>query len=264
MMRTIACLILLPTLLLLSAPAVGQEPAKKTDPDKQSAPKDKAKQKSKSLDDELFKDLTGDLFEGLGDDPFKKKAQKQPGEKAGERPTGDHPLDQVSGEDIGEEKNPLMSLGRRMREVEQRIADARADKSTQSLQEEIVTALERLIEQARRQQQQQQNSSSSQSSPQQTANRNKVKQPGQSGSPRQGNRQENNRPNESTERQGPRKVKEVDMGQLNDLAKALWGHLPERVRQQMQQSPLDHFLPQYELLIEDYFKRLAKRYEDRP
>jgi hypothetical protein len=38
----------------------------------------------------------------------------------------------------------------------------------------------------------------------------------------------------------------------------LWGHLPDRLRHEMQSSFSEQFLPQYERLIEDYYKRLAE------
>jgi hypothetical protein len=38
----------------------------------------------------------------------------------------------------------------------------------------------------------------------------------------------------------------------------LWGHLPERQREQMLQSFSDEFLPKYELEIEQYYRRLSE------
>jgi hypothetical protein len=43
----------------------------------------------------------------------------------------------------------------------------------------------------------------------------------------------------------------------------VWGHLPERLRQQMQNAQGIEFLPQYRQLIEDYFRRLAGEREAR-
>ena len=40
--------------------------------------------------------------------------------------------------------------------------------------------------------------------------------------------------------------------------KQLWGELPQRDREQMLQLPVEEFLPEYELLIEDYFRRLSE------
>ena len=44
--------------------------------------------------------------------------------------------------------------------------------------------------------------------------------------------------------------------------KDAWGHLPQHAREQMLQNSPERFLPQYELLIEQYYKRLAE--EQRP
>ena len=42
------------------------------------------------------------------------------------------------------------------------------------------------------------------------------------------------------------------------MVKDLWGHLPERSREQMLQSFSDEFLPKYELEIEQYYRRLSE------
>jgi hypothetical protein len=41
----------------------------------------------------------------------------------------------------------------------------------------------------------------------------------------------------------------------------IWGHLPERLRQQMQNADAIEFLPQYRQLIEDYYRRLSEEQE---
>ena len=38
----------------------------------------------------------------------------------------------------------------------------------------------------------------------------------------------------------------------------------EKVREQMRQSPNEEFLPQYELLIQEYFRRLAEEENELP
>ena len=50
----------------------------------------------------------------------------------------------------------------------------------------------------------------------------------------------------------------VDKGDVNDVVKELWGHLPERSREQMLQSFSDDFLPKYELEIEQYYRKLGE------
>jgi hypothetical protein len=53
-------------------------------------------------------------------------------------------------------------------------------------------------------------------------------------------------------------AKPVDKRDVDELVKHLWGHLPERSREQVLQSFSDEFLPQYELEIEQYYRRLSE------
>jgi len=46
-----------------------------------------------------------------------------------------------------------------------------------------------------------------------------------------------------------------------DALRRVWGHLPDKVREEMGSSFSEQFLPKYERLIEEYYKRLA---EERP
>ena len=63
---------------------------------------------------------------------------------------------------------------------------------------------------------------------------------------------------ESSDRLDRTTAKPVDKGEVNDVVKALWGHLPERAREQMMQSFSDDFLPKYELEIEQYYRKLGE------
>lgn len=63
---------------------------------------------------------------------------------------------------------------------------------------------------------------------------------------------------ESTDRLDRITAKPVEKGDVNDVVKALWGHLPERAREQMMQSFSDDFLPKYELEIEQYYRKLGE------
>lgn len=50
-----------------------------------------------------------------------------------------------------------------------------------------------------------------------------------------------------------------------NLATSVWGHLPDRIREQMQQSYHERYLPEYEDLVERYYEMLAEqRAEERP
>jgi hypothetical protein len=63
---------------------------------------------------------------------------------------------------------------------------------------------------------------------------------------------------DSSDRLNSSSAKPVDKGEVNEMVKALWGHLPERSREQMLQSFSDEFLPKYELEIEQYYRRLSE------
>jgi len=63
---------------------------------------------------------------------------------------------------------------------------------------------------------------------------------------------------DSTDRLDSSSAKPADKGDINEMAKALWGHLPVHSREQMLQSFSDEFLPKYELEIEEYYRRLSE------
>jgi hypothetical protein len=62
---------------------------------------------------------------------------------------------------------------------------------------------------------------------------------------------------DSTTRLGQAAAKPADKGDMEALVKDLWGHLPQRSREQMLQLFSDEFLPKYELEIEQYYRRLS-------
>jgi hypothetical protein len=53
----------------------------------------------------------------------------------------------------------------------------------------------------------------------------------------------------------------AEKADVHELAKGLWGHLPQRRRDEMLQSFSDEFLPKYELEIEAYYRRLSEEQE---
>lgn len=244
----------------------------------------------KTLDEELLEGLGGDPLdldepaandsESTGPDSSGPEAtgpessDKQQGEAAdpdrpGNRKRGPSLDEQLlegleAGEDFspdseGEESDPLMSLSRKMREVEELIAKSKSDEPTQKLQDQIVRDMAKLIKELEKRKQQS-SSSSSKSKSQQTADRKKVKQPGPMKQDGQGGQDQQDQPaRDSQERAGEVDPGKVDMQELKGLFKDLWGSLPERVRTQMLQSDNEHFLPKYQLEIQEYFKTLVKR-----
>jgi hypothetical protein len=185
--------------------------------------------------------------------------------------TGDQPgppkgadIEGLEGEDLGqsgESTDPLVRIGQQMRKVERRMAQHDASENTRQLQQEILANLDKLIEQARQQRNSPQNSASKK---QPGSQRSKVKQAGEPAGqqPGDGSGETSNKPApDSSERLGPDETRQVDMQQMRDLIKDVWGNLPERMREQMNQDAVEEFLPKYRLQIEAYFKRLAEEQE---
>ncbi len=111
---------------------------------------------SGSLDDDLFGDLAGELFEGVDRSKLdKSKSEKQPppGKETTAKPKPDKtaptaeppPDDFPPGEDIGQESNPLLDLGQRMRRAQSLISQGTTGDPTQRLQGDIVKDLDKLI-----------------------------------------------------------------------------------------------------------------------
>ena len=149
--------------------------------------------------------------------------------------------------------NPLIDLARQMRSVEHRIAKADSGKATQDGQKRIMDQLDLMIEQVKK-------SCCGGGKPGQkqapggTDERKKI---AQSKKPGKGSK-----PGESTAsgkvEQPGHAGRQTDMEQMQILMKRLWGELPQRDREQMLQYPVEQFLPEYEQMIEEYYKRLSR------
>lgn len=71
---------------------------------------------------------------------------------------------------------------------------------------------------------------------------------------------ENDRPGAEPGKASKRKTpgRKADMELTRARMMRLWGELPPHAREQMLQSPVEEFPPKYELMIEEYFRRLAE------
>lgn len=223
----------------------------------QQTPAGDASKSNAELESDLLDQLGGDLLEGLDDIPL---------DDALDIPSGDAEdsktrqlLDQLEGEDIQPSgENELTRIGRQMQLVKERIVQQEVSGKTQALQEQIVADLDALIKQLQQRKKQQQGSSSQQPQPKNQ----KVKQPDQ---PDTGQEKPSDQPaRDSQERLGSQEAKVADMERVRAMIKQVWGHLPERARQEMNSATVEEFLPKYEQLIEDYFRRLAEEESTSP
>ncbi|MEN6449904.1 MAG: hypothetical protein ABFC96_05370 [Thermoguttaceae bacterium] len=162
----------------------------------------------------------------------------------------DEQLQRELGAAAEKEDDAMLRIGRQMRDSQRRIGRADSGEATQKLQRNIVAELDRLIEQSRKKSGQ--------------------CQPGAC-QPKPGNKQGNKASNKPGSKSGVapsskpagQSRREADGQRARTTMKQLWGELPERARQQMLQLPDEEFPPKYELLIEDYFRRLSEEKKEK-
>lgn len=212
-----------------------------------------------SLDEQLLEELGGDLLDELErpeePGPNPRDAEPPQAEPEGEPREPDAIPDGLGEAAVSDRDQPLLAVGEAMREVQAQLAQGRLGGGTQKRQREIVDRLAEMIQQV-----QQNRQSAAASNQQQVASRQQVTQPQQkpqSGDPSQPRAK--SRPSQtSNAKPGQTAGKAVDMDQMRAVLRELWGRLPERARQQMLELPVEQFLPEYEEMIEEYFRRLAE------
>lgn len=232
----------MPLIAVLFASIVQAAPPAARDGDQQ--------QPRKTLDEQLLDDLA----------PGPPKAS--PAEDDGQRPSkkrsqpaslDDELLDGLEGEDVSPgsdaaNENPLVRLNQRMKQVERRMAGTRGDEKTRRLQQEISSDLSKLIAELERQCSQCKKQSSS-------SRRQQASQPKPGGNPAQ---QASDKPaSDSSTSTKEKDAAKVDPARLQETLKDIWGHLPPHLRQQMEQSANEEFLPEYELEIAEYYRSLV-------
>jgi hypothetical protein len=242
--------------LLLAASIDAMHRVMAQEPDGQSTPQSSPKSKSSALDDALLDDLDNELLEGAGD----LQAPPQPGGSTRKVPRDKQPNAAGEAELIddtmpAEDADPLVYISREMRAVEESIPHLRRRLHAEQLQQRIIDDLARLIEQAESQRSQASPSSKNRKSSSATKRRS-VQQPKQS--PGNSGKNSDKPAEDSTNRLGRAEAARPDPELFRQMMKETWGHLPPRDREQMLQNTPDKFLPKYELLIEQYYKRLAE------
>jgi hypothetical protein len=163
----------------------------------------------------------------------------------------------VPGEDVGQRSGgaALEQIERQMGTAQSLLHQAKSPDRASEIQQKVVADLDALIAQLSKQCQggacQSSGECKSPSQRAQAAGAKPAAKPGGASPAR-----------DSTTRIGRNDPKAVDLGDREQLLKDFWGHLPPHTREQMLQSHSDEFLPQYELDIEQYYRRLSE--EDGP
>jgi hypothetical protein len=201
-------------------------------------------------------DLDGQLLRGIGGSPAKASEspasaaqRRRPSKKDGDPQV--KPVDPFAhGEDVqaGPSQAVFQSIERRMGEVQQRLRELDTSGATQQLQQRIVADLDAVI------QQMQQQLADQSSGEQQITPTGQQGQPSDDDGGQTGDRSTTGTPDQTPDEEG--RVTETDA--MRQALDRFWGNLPERVRRQVQNMSNVEFLPEYQQLIEDYYRRLAE------
>lgn len=164
---------------------------------------------------------------------------------------------------VSEAENPLVDIARRMREAERLLAEAQSGEKTRQLQASIVQDLEELLKQVAAQCRVVQ-AHQGQRPPQGTepkADRQPFQGPSQppAESPKERSEKKLDSVSQTSERPTMGRASQGTPEHRKGLMRGAWGSLPDRDRQQMMQLlPPEKFLPKYESMIEEYYRRLGE------
>ncbi len=176
-----------------------------------------------------------DLFEGL---PAAKPVEKS-------EATAEEEI--LPGEDLdfGAPKDPFARIATKMQRSREALASGKSSEPTQQLQQEILFDLDALLKNMEKKCQG--GNCNKPSSASSAASSNAGKKP-------------NPKPGDSTNRVGESNDTQTATSEnAADHMKEVWGHLPPKVREAMQNASLEVFLPKYDKLIEDFYRRLAEK-----
>lgn len=156
-------------------------------------------------------------------------------------------------------KETLARLNKNFREVDDRLKKPDPTDPTQIVQQEIAKDLDQLIEETKKQQEQQQQQRQQKKmsmSQKQKMNQQKQRQKNQQQMAQQQQQQQpDGNPNDP---RGPGQSRE-GMSKVADLYKDVWGHLPETMRQEMNQYSREQFMSKYNELLKQYYATIAEK-----
>jgi hypothetical protein len=216
-----------------------------------------AQSKQPSTDEDLLKRLDANPVDDYDRELF--GGQGQPGKPAaGDGGLKDQLQRELGAAAVKETDDPLADVAKEMRQVQELIGKQDIGPATQGRQQQIAAKLEELIEKARKSSGQCQPGAK----PQGVAGRTPIGQANLNPSkPGAGGNEQGNRGKPTGADKDPRKGTpgKVDLAEVRKNMKDLWEiHLQPRDREQMLQQADEEFLPKYELLIEEYFRRLSE------
>jgi hypothetical protein len=177
--------------------------------------------------DDLFKDLP----------PAEKKVAPTKTPAAEDLPPGEDI-------ELGGTLDPFARIATKMTRSQQALSAGSSSEPTQELQKEILLDLDALLKNMEKK-----------------CQGGQCNKPGsKSGSSSAGAKPSSKPATDSTARLGQAgKTDGADEKAAADALKEVWGHLPPKLREAMQNVRPDEFLPKYDRLIEDFYRRLAEQ-----
>jgi hypothetical protein len=199
--------------------------------------------------------------------PKKVEKKAEPARKpSGEK---DEPVPEEGPEEKAEEI--LGRLTKNLRMAEDRLDHKDTSDATQQLQRDILSDLDALISQSGRRQpqpqEQQQQDSQQGSRPQRSGSKRQQGQPRAGGQRSQRSqttaRKSAPTPGQAAQRQAgaprPADRRAEELNKIADLYKDVWGHLPETMRQEMDQYAREQFMAKYQDLLKQYYSTIAEK-----
>ena len=211
-----------------------------------------AAEKNESLDQQLFESLDDDLFSDLvpldAEPPSESEPPVRELDVELQRDLGGDDVSQARGSTV------LERLAKAMQRVSKKLVANNTSVETQAIQEGIVKDIDKLLALLQKQSPKKSGGSARNSKPQagESASNSLTLQQIQS------NTNSSQPASQSSSRLGQVESVAMTQQQRDQLMEKVWGNLPAAVRQQMQSSRPETFLPKYAKLIEDYFRRLAE------
>lgn len=182
-----------------------------------------------------------DLFDGLP--PAEKTEKKADPAKA---PAAE---DLLPGEDIelGGTQDPFARIATKMQRSQQALSAGNSKEPTQDLQQEILFDLDSLLKNMEKK-----------------CKGGQCNKPGsgsKSGSSSAGAKPGQKPATDSTARVGEagKTAGADEKSSAEEALRAVWGHLPPKLREAMENVKSDEFLPKYDRLIEEFYRRLAEQ-----
>jgi hypothetical protein len=188
-----------------------------------------------------------------------KKADKQTPSKEAPHTEPEEPVPQ---EEVRRRLEDVMGrVAKNLREAESRLAKSDTGEGTQQIQRDIAKDFEDLLEHLKQEAKAQQakDCASSSGGPQAGEARGRRAAQSNEASRQEASRRPGQVQQTNQNALGQSAARKEEMSKIADLYKDTWGHLPETLRQEMDQYSRERFMDKYSELLKQYYKTIAEK-----